>query len=177
MSLWRQIARGLRVLTNRSAADRELADEVKHYLDEACASYEARGLSAEAARREARLQVGSAIGLREEVRRHGWENIVSALADDLRYAFRGLSGAPAFTAVVVVTLSLGIGATSAIFRGLAGAVATGRAIASMLFGVSHLDSVTYVGVMMLLVIVSIVACWMPAWRAARVDPSITLRAE
>jgi putative ABC transport system permease protein len=61
--------------------------------------------------------------------------------------------------------------------GLSGAVAASRAIVTLLFGVSRLDPITYVGVVALLLGVSGIACWVPAWRAARVDPSITLRAE
>jgi predicted permease len=61
--------------------------------------------------------------------------------------------------------------------GVAGAVAATRALASLLFGVSRFDPVTYVAVVALLVGVSGLACWMPAWRAAKVDPVITLRAE
>ena len=61
--------------------------------------------------------------------------------------------------------------------GLVGAVAASQAIASMLFGVSRLDPFTYVGVMLLLAIVSVIACAVPAWRAARIDPSIALRCE
>jgi putative ABC transport system permease protein len=61
--------------------------------------------------------------------------------------------------------------------GLAGAAAATQAIVTMLFGVSRLDPVTYVGVIALLVLVSAIACAIPAWRAARVDPTSTLRAE
>jgi putative ABC transport system permease protein len=61
--------------------------------------------------------------------------------------------------------------------GMSGAVAATRAIATLLFGVSRLDPITYLGVIVLLLGVSGIACWAPAWRAARVDPSITLRAE
>jgi ABC-type lipoprotein release transport system permease subunit len=43
--------------------------------------------------------------------------------------------------------------------------------------VSRLDAVTYLGVVALAAAVSAIACWVPAWRAARVDPAITLRAE
>jgi len=45
VSLWRQIARGLRGLVDRSAPDRDVADEVAHYLAEAAAAHEAGGLS------------------------------------------------------------------------------------------------------------------------------------
>ena len=61
--------------------------------------------------------------------------------------------------------------------GLVGALAASRALITLLFGVSRLDPVTYGGVIALLAVVSAVACSVPAWRAARVDPSITLRAE
>jgi ABC-type lipoprotein release transport system permease subunit len=48
---------------------------------------------------------------------------------------------------------------------------------TLLFGISHLDPATYTGVIALLLVVSTIACWIPASRAAGVDPSITLRAE
>ena len=50
-------------------------------------------------------------------------------------------------------------------------------MAGMLFGVSPVDATTYAGVAALLVGVFAVSCWLPAARAARVDPAITLRAE
>jgi putative ABC transport system permease protein len=61
--------------------------------------------------------------------------------------------------------------------GLSGAVLASQALVSLLFGVSRLDPVTYLGVIMLLAGVSVIACWAPAWRATQVDPAITLRAE
>lgn len=63
-----------------------------------------------------------------------------------------------------------------ILIGLAGAVATSQAITSMLYGVSRFDWITYVGVSVLLAGVSGIACVLPAWSAAKIDPSITLRA-
>ena len=64
-----------------------------------------------------------------------------------------------------------------VMLGLLGAAIASRALLSLLFGVSRLDPVTYGGVIVMLVGVSAIACSIPAWRAARVDPSITLRAE
>jgi putative ABC transport system permease protein len=61
--------------------------------------------------------------------------------------------------------------------GVGGAVAATQAIAAMLFGVSRLDPGTYLGVIALLGGVAMIACGVPAWRAAGVDPASTLRAE
>ena len=61
--------------------------------------------------------------------------------------------------------------------GLIASFAATQAIATLLFGISRLDLITYLGVIALLLGVSSTACWVPAWRAAQVDPSITLRSE
>ena len=64
-----------------------------------------------------------------------------------------------------------------VIAGLVGAIAASRALITLLFDISRLDPVTYAGVVGLLLAVAAVACSIPAWRASRVDPSITLRAE
>jgi putative ABC transport system permease protein len=61
--------------------------------------------------------------------------------------------------------------------GLAGALASSRALTTLLFRVSERDPVTYAGVTGALLAVAAIACWIPARRAAQVDPAITLRAE
>lgn len=69
----------------------------------------------------------------------------------------------------VVLVSLGFG--------LLGALAAGRLIRKQLFGVSAADPVALVGVTIGLGLVALAACYLPARRAARVDPVIALRAE
>jgi putative ABC transport system permease protein len=61
--------------------------------------------------------------------------------------------------------------------GLAGAMVASQTLVTLLFGISRLDPVTYIGVIALLGGVSAIACVVPAWRAARIDPASTLRAE
>jgi ABC-type antimicrobial peptide transport system permease subunit len=61
--------------------------------------------------------------------------------------------------------------------GLATAGFATRAMESMLFGISRLDPLTYGGVVVVLVVASLLACMIPAWRAARVDPVQALRSD
>jgi putative ABC transport system permease protein len=61
--------------------------------------------------------------------------------------------------------------------GLIGAALASRALVTLLFGTSRLDPVTYGGVVVVLLATSLGACALPAWRAARVDPSNSLRSE
>jgi putative ABC transport system permease protein len=61
--------------------------------------------------------------------------------------------------------------------GLLAAMAASQILVSLLFGISRLDPVTYAGVILLVAGVSVLACWLPARRAARVDPMVALRSE
>src|SRR5262249_51964695 len=71
---------------------------------------------------------------------------------------------------IAVTL-IGIGI------GLSGAFTLTRFMASLLIGVSVTDALTYVGVVLLLMFVALLACWIPARRATKVDPLVMLRSE
>jgi predicted permease len=77
-------------------------------------------------------------------------------------------------AVVRQSLLLAAGGCIA---GLAGALALSRALHSFLFGVSPLDPITYAAVPVLMIVVALTAAWIPARRAAAVDPMIALRGE
>jgi putative ABC transport system permease protein len=61
--------------------------------------------------------------------------------------------------------------------GLAGAFAVGRLISTMLFNVKSTDLVTYLSAISIVTLVTLVASYFPARRAARIDPSVALRQE
>jgi predicted permease len=61
--------------------------------------------------------------------------------------------------------------------GLGGSLASTRFLSSLLFGVTATDPLTFSGVMIVLALVALAACWIPARRAVRVDPMIALRHE
>ena len=72
-------------------------------------------------------------------------------------------------AMLLVAISMAIG--------LFGAFMATRFLSSMLYGVAAWDPITFASIATLIAAVAFLACWLPARRAARVDPVIALRAE
>jgi predicted permease len=109
--LWRRLLFYLR----RDQFDRELEEEMRFHLDMKAQENLAAGLSPEEARYAARRQFGNQTLLRE-VSRDMWSfRSLETLARDLRYGLRMMVRNPGFTAVSVLTLTLGIGACTAVF--------------------------------------------------------------
>jgi hypothetical protein len=91
-----------------------IAEELRFHRDSLIEEYVASGMAPQEARRRAFLALGNVDALEEDVRdvRGRW---LSDLGSDLRYAARTLGRAPAFAAVAILSLALGIGATAAMF--------------------------------------------------------------
>ena len=80
--------------------------------------------------------------------------------------------------VLQMVMGQGLGLTVlGIGLGLAGALALTRLIETLLFGISATDPLTFIAIALLLMAVALLACWIPARRAARVDPLVALRYE
>ena len=81
------------------------------------------------------------------------------------------------TVVTMVLRQAGQMAVFGVVAGLLAAALLGRLMASMLFGVSFHDALTFSTVACVLLAVALAACWIPAHRASRVDPMVALRHE
>jgi putative ABC transport system permease protein len=105
----------IRGFLHAERADDELRDELQSHLEMEIAENVRRGMSSEQARREALIASGGLVLAAEAVRDQRGLPWIGGLAADVKYAVRSLRRTPAFTAVVVITLALGIGANTAIF--------------------------------------------------------------
>lgn len=113
--MWALVRHFARNLLRRDRVERDLSNEIDSYADLLIEEKVAQGMSRDDARRAARLEIGRVEHVKEHVRDVRVGAWLDALRQDVRFAVRTLIRRPGFATVAVLTLGVGMGATTAIF--------------------------------------------------------------
>src|SRR5215469_9449548 len=115
MAILARVTSFARNLFCKHRAERDLDEELGSYVELLTQEKIKTGIPAEEARRQARMELGGAEQVKEQVREIRAGHLLETVGRDLRFTFRALRKKPGFTAVVTLSLALGTGANAAIF--------------------------------------------------------------
>jgi predicted permease len=105
----------LRALIDLREMDAEVDEELRHHLERETEKYRRAGCTPNEAVRRAHLALGGSEQVKQESRDSRGTKFVEDLLQDLRYAMRSFAKTPGLTALIVLSLAIGIGANTAIF--------------------------------------------------------------
>lgn len=115
MTLLRKIVTGVQGLFRRRELDQQLDEELHAYLEMSADAKIQAGMSKAEALRIARADMGSITAVKDQVHRAGWESPMQEFGRDLHLGMRMLRRNPGVTAVIVLTMALGIGLNTGVF--------------------------------------------------------------